>query len=66
VTLPMKRAAPATYMQFSDHRIYTLLALVLLAMFVLITRMVEQSRFGMHCWRSSRTRRRPKRRASTR
>jgi ABC-type branched-subunit amino acid transport system ATPase component/ABC-type branched-subunit amino acid transport system permease subunit len=47
VTLPMKREAPAAYMQFSDHRIYTLLALVLLAAIVLITRMVEQSRFGM-------------------
>ena len=47
VTLPMKRETPAAYMQFSDHRIYTLLALVLLATLVLITRMVEQSRFGM-------------------
>jgi ABC-type branched-subunit amino acid transport system ATPase component/ABC-type branched-subunit amino acid transport system permease subunit len=47
VTLPMKREAPAAYMQFADHRIYTLLALLLLAIIVLITRMVEQSRFGM-------------------
>ena len=47
VTLPMKREAPAAYMQFADHRIYTLLALILLAVIVLITRMVEQSRFGM-------------------
>jgi len=43
----MKRETPAAYMQFSDHRIYTLLALLLLAIIVLITRMVEQSRFGM-------------------
>jgi len=47
VTLPMKREAPAAYMQFADHRVYTLLALFLLAIIVLITRMVEQSRFGM-------------------
>jgi ABC-type branched-subunit amino acid transport system ATPase component/ABC-type branched-subunit amino acid transport system permease subunit len=47
VTLPMKRESPAAYMQFADHRIYTLLALLLLAVVVLITRMVEQSRFGM-------------------
>ena len=47
VTLPMKREAPAAYMQFADHRIYTLLALAMLAVIVLITRMVEQSRFGM-------------------
>ena len=31
VTLPMKRAAPAAYMQFNDHRIYTMLALAMLA-----------------------------------
>jgi ABC-type branched-subunit amino acid transport system ATPase component/ABC-type branched-subunit amino acid transport system permease subunit len=47
VTLPMKREAPAAYMQFSDHRIYTILALLMLASIVLITRVVEQSRFGM-------------------
>jgi branched-chain amino acid transport system permease protein len=47
VTLPMKRETPAAYMQFSDHRIYTLLALALLTVIVLVTRMVELSRFGM-------------------
>jgi branched-chain amino acid transport system permease protein len=47
VTLPMKRDTPATYMQFADHRIYTLLALGLLMAFVLVTRWVERSRFGM-------------------
>jgi branched-chain amino acid transport system permease protein len=34
-------------MQFADQRIYTLLALALLAAFVVLTRAVEQSRFGM-------------------
>ena len=43
----MKRETPAAYMQFADHRIYTLLALLLLIVIVLITRMVERSRFGM-------------------
>jgi branched-chain amino acid transport system ATP-binding protein/branched-chain amino acid transport system permease protein len=47
VTLPMKRDTPAAYMQFGDQRIYTMLALALLMAFVLVTRMVEQSRFGM-------------------
>jgi branched-chain amino acid transport system ATP-binding protein/branched-chain amino acid transport system permease protein len=47
VTLPMKRESAAAYMQFADHRIYTLLALALLAMIVVMTRMIEQSRFGM-------------------
>jgi ABC-type branched-subunit amino acid transport system ATPase component/ABC-type branched-subunit amino acid transport system permease subunit len=47
VTLPMKRETPAAYMQFADHRIYTLLALLLLAVIVFVTRLVEQSRFGM-------------------
>ena len=47
VTLPMKRETPAAFMQFADQRIYTLLALALLAAFVVLTRAVEQSRFGM-------------------
>lgn len=47
VTLPMKRDAPFAYMQFSDHRIYTLIALAMLVAFVLVTRWLERSRFGM-------------------
>ncbi|MBO0765151.1 MAG: branched-chain amino acid ABC transporter ATP-binding protein/permease [Hyphomicrobiaceae bacterium] len=47
VTLPMKRETPAAYMQFADQRINTLLALFLLTTMVFVTRMVEQSRFGM-------------------
>ena len=30
VTLPMKREKPAAYMQFGDHRLYTLLALAMM------------------------------------
>lgn len=47
ITLPMKRENAAAYMQFADHRIYTLLALALLVVVMLATRMIEGSRFGM-------------------
>ncbi len=47
VTLPMKREAAGLYMQFADHRIYVLIALVMLIGIVIVTRAVERSRFGM-------------------
>jgi len=47
VTLPMKRESAWIYMQFSDPRIYVLLALGLLVMSLLISLKVENSRFGM-------------------
>jgi ABC-type branched-subunit amino acid transport system ATPase component/ABC-type branched-subunit amino acid transport system permease subunit len=47
VALPMKRDAPFLYMQFADPRIYVGLALVLLIAAMLISRRVENSRFGM-------------------
>ena len=47
LTLPMKRASAAAYMQFSDPRIYVLLALGLLVLTLLISLKVENSRFGM-------------------
>jgi ABC-type branched-subunit amino acid transport system ATPase component/ABC-type branched-subunit amino acid transport system permease subunit len=47
VTLPIKREAPAWYMQFSDQRIYLLLALGLLAAALVISLAIERSRFGM-------------------
>jgi branched-chain amino acid transport system permease protein len=47
VTLPIKRENPIAYMQFSDGRIYTLLALVMLAATVLLSLSIERSRFGM-------------------
>jgi branched-chain amino acid transport system permease protein len=47
LTLPIKRDAPFAYMQFSDPRLYTLVALAMLLGVVLITRAVERSRFGM-------------------
>jgi branched-chain amino acid transport system permease protein len=47
LTLPMKRESAAAYMQFSDPRIYVLLALSLLVAALLISLKVENSRFGM-------------------
>ena len=47
VTFPMKREDPQWYMQFSDPRAYTVIALVMLLIFVQLTRYVERTRFGM-------------------
>jgi len=47
ITLPIKRDSPIAYMQFGDPRIYTLLALAMLFGTILLTQMIERSRFGM-------------------
>jgi ABC-type branched-subunit amino acid transport system ATPase component/ABC-type branched-subunit amino acid transport system permease subunit len=47
VTLPIKRENSFAYMQFDDPRLYTLFALALLVVVVLVTRLIERSRFGM-------------------
>jgi ABC-type branched-subunit amino acid transport system ATPase component/ABC-type branched-subunit amino acid transport system permease subunit len=47
VTLPIKRDNAAAYMQFADHRVYTLLALAMMLATILLTRAIERSRFGM-------------------
>jgi branched-chain amino acid transport system ATP-binding protein/branched-chain amino acid transport system permease protein len=47
LTLPIKRDNPIAYMQFSDGRIYTLLALAMLIATILLSQWVERSRFGM-------------------
>ncbi|MFC6486497.1 ABC transporter permease subunit [Nitratireductor sp. GCM10026969] len=47
ITIPRVLENPAAYMQFSDGRVYTVLALVLLTVVVVISRWVERSRFGM-------------------
>jgi len=47
VTLPIKRDNPIAYMQFSDPRLYTLLALAMMLGTILLTRVIEKSRFGM-------------------
>jgi ABC-type branched-subunit amino acid transport system ATPase component/ABC-type branched-subunit amino acid transport system permease subunit len=46
VAVPMKREAPAAYMQFADQRVYVFIALALLLAAMIITRLVERSRFG--------------------
>ncbi|WP_176722057.1 branched-chain amino acid ABC transporter ATP-binding protein/permease [Bradyrhizobium sp. LMTR 3] len=47
VTLPIKRDTPIAYMQFADPRLYTLLALAMMLATILLTRVIEKSRFGM-------------------
>ena len=47
VSLPMKREAPALYIQFNDPRAYMALALVLLVVCMIVSLHVERSRFGM-------------------
>jgi len=47
VTFPLMRENAAWFMQFSDRRVYTAIALVMLLTFMIITRLVERSRFGM-------------------
>jgi branched-chain amino acid transport system permease protein len=47
VTLPIKRDNPIAYMQFSDHRLYTLVALAMMLSTIMLTRAIERSRFGM-------------------
>jgi branched-chain amino acid transport system permease protein len=47
VTLPIKRDAPIAYMQFADPRLYTLLGLAIMLGIIVLTQMIERSRFGM-------------------
>jgi branched-chain amino acid transport system permease protein len=47
VSLPMRRESPAAYMQFSDPRIYSLIALGIMLAALLTSLKIERSRFGM-------------------
>jgi ABC-type branched-subunit amino acid transport system ATPase component/ABC-type branched-subunit amino acid transport system permease subunit len=47
ITLPIKRDSPIAYMQFGDPRVYTLLAVAMLFATILLTLLIERSRFGM-------------------
>jgi branched-chain amino acid transport system ATP-binding protein/branched-chain amino acid transport system permease protein len=47
VALPMKREAPAFFMQFSDYRVYIALAVGLMVVALLISLAIERSRFGL-------------------
>jgi ABC-type branched-subunit amino acid transport system ATPase component/ABC-type branched-subunit amino acid transport system permease subunit len=47
VSIPMHREHPAAYLQFSDPRFYTLIAVGLLVISVITCILVENSRFGL-------------------
>ena len=47
LALPMQRELPLRYMQFDDHRIYAWLGLALMVVAMLLTALMERSRFGM-------------------
>ncbi|MFA6264209.1 MAG: branched-chain amino acid ABC transporter ATP-binding protein/permease [Pseudolabrys sp.] len=47
LTIPMKHQDAILYMQFTDGRIYTLLAIVMTIGVVVLSQAVERSRFGM-------------------
>ena len=47
LTIPMKHKDAVLYMQFSDARVYTLLAIVMTVAIVVLSQAVERSRFGM-------------------
>src|ERR1700722_19440258 len=47
VSIPMHRESPAAYLQFSDPRYYTIIAVGLLAVSVIACILVENSRFGL-------------------
>jgi ABC-type branched-subunit amino acid transport system ATPase component/ABC-type branched-subunit amino acid transport system permease subunit len=47
VALPMKRAAPARYMQFSDYRVTIVIAVGLLVAALLVSLAVERTRMGL-------------------
>jgi branched-chain amino acid transport system permease protein len=47
VPLPMMRDAPARYAQFDDGRIYTMIALALTLVCMIVSLHIERSRFGM-------------------
>jgi branched-chain amino acid transport system permease protein len=47
VSFPMHRETPLYYFEFSDGRVYTLLSVILLAAWLLVCMLVENSRFGL-------------------
>jgi branched-chain amino acid transport system permease protein len=47
VSLPMKRASPAAFMQFKDYRWYVAIALGMLVIAMAISLKIERSRFGL-------------------
>lgn len=47
VPLPMHRAAPAAFLQFTDPRLYTVVAVGMLVIAMAVSMLVENARFGL-------------------
>ncbi|NEI72552.1 ATP-binding cassette domain-containing protein [Rhizobium lusitanum] len=47
VAMPMQRESPIAFMQFDDYRVYAFIGLAFLVVTIVISRMIEASRFGM-------------------
>ncbi|MGH2604943.1 MAG: branched-chain amino acid ABC transporter permease, partial [Dehalococcoidia bacterium] len=47
VSMPLHRAYPLAYMEFADPRVYTLIAVLLLVGGVVVSLVIENSRFGL-------------------
>jgi branched-chain amino acid transport system permease protein len=47
LSLPLKRENPAAFMQFSDHRVYVAISLLLLAAALVTSHRIRNSRFGL-------------------
>jgi ABC-type branched-subunit amino acid transport system ATPase component/ABC-type branched-subunit amino acid transport system permease subunit len=47
VALPMMRENPVAYMQFSDNRVYGVMALVVMILALVLSFKIERSRFGL-------------------
>jgi branched-chain amino acid transport system permease protein len=47
VSLPMQRESPVAYMQFTDNRVYSAIALGMMVLALLASLRIERSRFGM-------------------
>jgi len=47
VSIPMHRGNPVTFMEFSEPRLYTLIAVLLLVGGVVVSMVIENSRFGL-------------------
>lgn len=47
ISVPRVQENPMAYMQFADGRVYTVMAMVMLTVVVVISRAIEKTRFGM-------------------
>jgi len=47
ISIPMRREAPVAHMQFSDPRVYCIVAVILMLGAMLVSLLIERSRFGL-------------------